>query len=423
MYEKWSQKKQCKDRAFLKISCMNPVFFLYLPKISASIMLQYDTKSINVMYVLGSVSKIGGVERVITDKMNYLANIGCKVTLVTYEQGTHPIIYPLHPRVRHIDVGVRFFQLYKCSYPKRFFENIKWRRTYYQRLQKIVDEVRPSVISTVTYELEYCDILPKLKTSAKFIIESHCAKSYTKDFTDGRTGLKSFFSKVRMYMQFRKIANYDILVALTQGDADDWRRIATRVEVIPNPVTLYPDTVKEYHHSRRIIAVGRLHRQKGFDMLIDAFSLVQKKCPQWSVSIFGGGEDEKVLKQRILDAKMQDCIFINSPTQDIYSEYQNSDFLVLSSRYEGFGLVLIEAMSCGIPCVAFDCPYGPKDVIEDGYNGLLVDNENVESLAEKILWMCNNPEKCEAMGVVARKSASLYKIEQIMPRWLELYSE
>lgn len=385
------------------------------------VMLQFETESVNVMYVLGSISKVGGVERVITDKMDYLASIGCKVTLVTYEQGSHPIVYPLHPRIRHIDVGVRFFQLYQYSYPKRFFKNIIWRRTYFQRLQKIVDEVQPSVISTVTYDLEICDLLPKLETSAKLIIESHCAKSYTKDFTDGRTGVKRLLTKARMYMQFLKIANYDVLVALTQGDADDWRRIAKRVVVIPNPVTIYPDTIRDYHQRRRIIAVGHLHHQKGFDNLIDAFSLVQEKCPQWRVDIFGGGEDEDALKQRILDKKMQNRIFINPPTLDIYREYMNSDYLVLSSRYEGFGLVLIEAMSCGIPCVAYDCEYGPRDIIVDGYNGLLVDNGNVAELAEKILQMCQSPDLCKSMGMAARKSASKYRKEVIMPRWLELY--
>ena len=110
-----------------------------------------EKNPLSVMYVLGSVSKAGGLERVITDKINCLIDMGCKVTSVTYEQGIHPIIFPLHPSVKKIDVGVRFFQLYKESYPRRFFKNIKWRRVYLQRLQKIVNEIQPDVSFECSY--------------------------------------------------------------------------------------------------------------------------------------------------------------------------------------------------------------------------------------------------------------------------------
>lgn len=382
-----------------------------------------EKKPLSVMYVLGSVSKVGGLERVITDKMNCLIDMGCKVTLVTYEQGTHPIIFPLYPSIKHIDVGVRFFQLYKESYPRRFFKNIKWRRVYLQRLQKIVNEIQPDVISTVTYDLEICDILPKLKTSAKFIIESHSAKKYTKDYRDGRSGIKLFLSNIRLHFLFHKIAKYDMLVSLTEGDATDWRRIAKRVAIIPNPITVYPEKVNVCKRNNRIIAVGRLHHQKGFDILVDAFSSIQEKCPQWQLCIYGDGEELNTLKQRIQNKSMQEYISISPPTQDIYSEYQKSDFLVMSSRYEGFGLVLVEAMACGIPCVSFDCPYGPSDIIEDGYNGLLAENGNVSDLAEKMLWMCTNTRKRQVMGDAARKSVYRYRKEQIMQKWLDLYTE
>ena len=380
--------------------------------------------AMKVMYVLGCISKQGGLERVLIDKMNYLVSMGCEVTLVTYEQGTHPFIYPLNPQVSHIDTGTRFFLLYKYSYLRRYFKSKRLKRLYRRKLQEIVDVNQPDVIITVTYDLENCDVITKLKSSAKMLIESHSAKSYTKDFTDNRNGLKLLFTNIRLKVQYTKISKFDVLVALTQGDAKAWSGTAKKTVVIPNFITSWP-TIFNNHSIvyKRIIAVGRLHRSKGFDMLIESFAMIANRCTEWYVDIFGGGDDKHILEKKIEEYGMQKRIFINPATPDIYSEYKKSDFLVLSSRYEGFGLVLIEAMSCGLPCVAFDCTYGPSDIIVDGFNGLLVKNGDVVDMSKKILWMCNNVDKHKAMGDAARQSSSNYRPEVIMPQWLKLLEE
>ena len=212
------------------------------------------------------------------------------------------------------------------------------------------------------------------------------------------------------------------MVALTDGDANDWRKYVSKVLVIPNPVTYYPQKIFQYNGKRkRIICVGRLHEQKGFDMLIDAFAQISNQCQDWTVDIFGDGSDKALLLSKIKHYCLEERVVINSPTSQIYDEYMRSDFLVLSSRYEGFPLVLNEAMSCGIPCVAFRCKYGPEDAIEDGVNGLLAENGNIDDLANKILWMIMHPEERLRMGIRARETSLNYDIQSIMNKWTDLF--
>jgi glycosyltransferase involved in cell wall biosynthesis len=219
-----------------------------------------------------------------------------------------------------------------------------------------------------------------------------------------------------------RVAKADLLVVLTKGDASDWRIYTKKILVIPNPVTNYPKSVLPHDGSgHRILCVGRLHEQKGFDLLIDAFAMIAHQCPEWKIDIFGEGSDKEFLEVKIRNVNLDSRIVINRPTDNIYNEYQHSEFFVLSSRYEGFALVMAEAMSCGIPCVAFKCKYGPEEVIDDGDNGVLVENGNVEELAQKILWMINHVEERLRMGENARVVMRQYELNSIMSNWLSLF--
>jgi glycosyltransferase involved in cell wall biosynthesis len=220
-----------------------------------------------------------------------------------------------------------------------------------------------------------------------------------------------------------KVAKAEQLVALTNADADDWRTYIPRVVVIPNPVTAYPETILPHDGSgHRILCVGRLESQKGFDMLIEAFALIANQCKDWFIDIYGDGTDKAMLTNMICRNNLVGRININAPIATIFDEYQRSEFFVLSSRFEGFGLVLIEAMSCGIPCVSFKCKYGPEDLIDDTVTGLLVDNGNVKELADKILWMINHKDERLLMGQKARQAAARFDKDAIMQKWHDLFS-
>jgi len=379
----------------------------------------------NIIYILKSFAQLAGTERVVADKINYLAKKGYNITLITYEQGAHPLAYPLHSTVRHIDLDTRFFTLYKYSLFTRLLHYCKLKRVFRKRLQKIVNEQKPDYIITTTYSLKVAKDILCVKGDAKTIMESHISHDSVirhydfKKYSTSRIIFK-FYDKCNT----QTIKAFDYFVSLTKEDASQWRTSGIKAKVIPNPVTEYPKAidVKKTCHNR-IIAVGRLNHQKGFNKLIDAFSLISDKHPQWRIDIFGQGELEGELNNQIVNNNLQDRIRIHQPTKDIYKEYLQSDFYVLSSNFEGFGLVLIEAMSCGLPVVSFDCPYGPNEIISDKKDGFLVQNGNINQLSEKMEWLMTHDIERTEMGIQARISAKRYEIGQIMSIWETLFKD
>ena len=368
----------------------------------------------------------GGTERVLSDKMNYFAEIGYSVSLITYIQGKHPLAFPLHENVKHYDLNTRFFELKKYGIIRRSYELMKMRRLFKQRLQELVERLNPDYMIATTYDLEIINLIGSIKTNANKFIESHIAfhkAQITENHKNGR--ITRLAAKIFNIYLLSKIKKFDRLISLTEGDAKMWQRYIRNVSVIPNPVTYYPESISEElsQKSTRIICVGRLTEQKGFDLLIEAFARISDKCPEWHIDIFGNGEDELYLRKMITDRHLDDRIKINKPTMNIYDEYQKSAFYVLSSRYEGYALVLNEAMSCGLPCVAFDCKYGPREAICHGKNGLLVEDGNTEQLGDAILWMIQHPAERHQMKTPARISSARYKKEIIMKKWIQLFEE
>lgn len=375
-----------------------------------------------IVFILRAMANVAGTERVMSDKINWLAERGHDVSLVTYEQGSHPLSFVLHPSVRIIDINTRFFMLSNISLYHRIWETWKLRKRFLNNLQDVVDSIRPDVIIVTTYSMNVISEILKIRTKANLIMESHVAWfSVSKEY-DYRSNL--IMSKIAHFYDkyiFSRVAFFDLLLVLTEGDKKDWSMFVHNVKAIPNPLTYYPDQIPSKSISHRIICVGRLNEQKGFDLLIDAFSLIASQCPEWHVDIFGHGEEESNLLNQINRKGLKHRVNILKPTSDIYVEFMQSDFFVLSSRYEGFGLVLIEAMSCGIPCVAFNCNYGPNEIIEDGINGLLVNNGDVNCLAEKMLWIITHESNRLEMGKNAHVSVSRYCKDRVMQQWEQAY--
>ncbi|MBR0047793.1 MAG: glycosyltransferase [Prevotella sp.] len=368
-----------------------------------------------LLYFTPLLNNVGGLERTLTDKANFIASDSNEVMIVTYEHDGEPA-YELKESVEHVDLACHFFTIYRYPFFRRFSEALRLKRLFHQKLKAVVNRFRPDVVVVTVPNTEnfICDVMKVVKP-VPVVIESHLAYGYSVI----RRGLAEKLLYL-VYNPQRAIRRSQLLVALTSGDADNWRRHGVRnIVKIPNPLTRYdmtPPAVEKV--PGRIICVGRLTRQKRYDRLIDAFALLADKYPQWHVDIFGQGEDLEELQQRILAKGVR--IRILKPTKDIYTEYWRSQFFVMSSDFEGFGLVIIEAMSCGLPIVSTNCPHGPEEIIADGETGLLA-NLDTSDLAEKIEWMITHESERQAMGASARRAAADYLCKDVAKRWEQAY--
>lgn len=370
-----------------------------------------------LLYFIPLLSTVGGQERTLIDKANYLVAKGHEVIFVTYEHDG-PIAYQMNSKIQHVDLQCHFFTLYKYPIYRRITEALKLKRDFCHEMQEILSVFSPDLIVVAIPNTEnfICELM-SLAKDIPVIIESHLAQGYE---VIKRGVTEKWFYYV--YNPLKAIKKARLLIALTKGDAKRWQKLhVEQIMVIPNPVTIYLDKLPQAEKQEgRIICVGRLTRQKRFDRLVNAFSLIAPKYPNWHVDIFGKGEEEQNLLQQINDLGLKKCVQILPPTSNIYSEYQRSQFFVMSSDFEGFGLVIVEAMACGIPVIATNCPFGPSEIIEDGVTGLL-SKMDTNDLAEKMEWMITHNEERKAMGVKAYTSAARFRKEIIIPEWEKAY--
>jgi len=188
------------------------------------------------------------------------------------------------------------------------------------------------------------------------------------------------------------------------------------LSVIPNAAIT--QTLPHKCGNHRVIAVGRLDYQKGFDRLLDAWALLPEELRKtWRLDIFGQGEWEQMLNEQIARLGIGGSAKINKPTNAIFEEYAASDFLVMTSHYEGFPMVMVEAMACGVPAVSFDFPCGPRDIIAPGLNGIITPEGDIPALAAEMQRLMEDPARLENMSAQARKISEAYSEDAVMARW------
>ena len=375
-----------------------------------------------IVYIHDNLAQVGGVERILADKMNYLSDVyGYDVFIITSSQGNKPFAFPLSSKVKHIDLAINIHHQYHYKYPKRLWIKYHKNKLLKNRLTEVINQINPDILICPTNFR--ADIVCQLKCNAYKIIESHCAKSYT-GLNDGikRNLIFDILHKLYMlYFTYIVKSKSNAIITLTHGDKKEWS-LSKKTFVIPNIVNKVPKEIS-CCCNKLVISVGRLTYQKGFERLITAWEMVNKKYPDWLLTIYGSGEDEETLRSQIKQAKLENIIHINPPTPEIYSKMQESSIFVFPSRYEGFGLVLIEAMINGVPCISFDCPYGPSDIINNGNDGFLIPNGNIQAMADKICYLIKNEEIRIKMGKKAHQSAMRYSPGNIMPLWDKLFNE
>lgn len=363
-----------------------------------------------IVYLYKSLAVWGGVERILVDKMNFLAHeYGEDVYIITSDQGSHKSPYTLDERVHVIDLDIRFHTRFRHNLLRRLFEYRRMSRLYHTRLRKQLMLIRPDIVITTTFQ----DIKPllKIKGNRPLVVESHL------NFLHPDSLLHRIQLRINNYWAGRAEA----IVTLTNGDAEDWKRVSSHVHVIPNMVHLNDTNLYSDCTAKRVLFVGRFEEQKNIGELINIWQLVHSKHPDWRLDLYGDGALWEKYKQEA-DA-LNINIEVHKPSSQIMDVYRRSSIFVIASLYEPFGLVIPEAMSCGLPIVSYDSPYGPANIISDGEDGFLIPMHHQQVFADRLCQLMGDEELRKEMGKRAIVSSQRFSADKIMPMWKELFEK
>ena len=365
-----------------------------------------------LIYCIASVYNPGGMERVLLNKLRWwLRRGGCELMVVTTDQQGRPPFYEFPPEVRMVDLGINYTEDNGRGALAHALAYFRKRHLHRKALSALLmREKADFVISLYPSESSF---IPDIKDGSRKILELHYSKQFRLQYN--RKGLMGLMDRIRTRMDERLVRRFDRFVVLTRQDAAMWGQLPN-LSVIPNAAITQDIPHKTGNH--RVIAVGRLDYQKGFDRLLDAWALLPEALrTTWRLDIFGQGEWEQMLNGQIARLGIQDSARINAPTNRIFEEYASSDFLVMTSHYEGFPMVMIEAMACGVPAVSFDFLCGPRDIIAPGLNGVIVPEGDIPALAAEMQRLMEDPARLENMSAQARKISEAYSEEAVMARW------
>ena len=259
----------------------------------------------------------------------------------------------------------------------------------------------------------------KIKDGSKKILEIHFSRF--KRLQYGRKGMWGFIDRLRSKVDLKVASSYDSFVVLTHEDKGYWGELPNMI-VIPNASTFSPTETSSLNQ-KQAIAVGRYSHQKGFDDLIRAWSIVVKYNAEWKLNIYGEGEQRDLLEDLIKRYQLTQNVFLKSSVKDIGKEYLSSSLLVMTSRYEGLPMVLLEAQSYGLPIVSYACKCGPRDIITDGKDGFLVPEGDIEQFAKDVVKLIDNQSLIRDFGEEALKNTQKYKEDNIMEKWTNLFQK
>lgn len=375
-----------------------------------------------ILYCIPLLYNSGGMERVLTQKVNWLAtHTTHEFTILTTEcvpEGTSTVHFSLDKRVRVEELNIDFNADYRKPLWSKWLNHQRRMKAYKRALQDYISTHKIDLcVSLGGKEIAFLYTLP-----CRTIAEMHFAKDQRRQLLMANHigWLWSWIGKVRTWQLVHAIKPLERLVVLTEYDKADWEKAGCRnVACIPNPCCLDGLEIPMESKKKIVLAVGRLHEQKGFDLLLQAWQPIEKTHSEWTLRIVGEGPKRAELENQIKYLHLQHVV-LSGRTNDVVNEYAQASLFVLSSRYEGLPLAMMEAMWSGVPCVAFDCPQGARALIETS-RGWLVPNGDVEALAQQIIYCFSHANEAQARAKEAQQFVQEHYSEaQIMPQWVQI---
>lgn len=372
-----------------------------------------------IVYVVGGLYAPTGMVVILSQKINYLAeHTDYDLYMILTESPEKPWCYKMNPKIKWVNFNINFDELDTMPLYKKIYSYFIKQRKYKKAFKEYLMLIRPDItVSALRREINF---IHNIKDGSKKIGEIHFSRMFYRNFNLKflPKSINSLLTNLWSQELIKNIKKLDRFVVLTKSDYERWPEIPNKI-VIPNFISNYPNLSSPLKE-KKVIAVGRYTWQKGFDLLIEAWIDVAESHPDWTLHIYGLGDKEnyqKLAREKGIENKVK-C---HSFAKDVYEKYRESSIFVLSSRYEGFGLVLAEAMATGLPSVAFNCPDGPSDIITNGVDGILVENGDTRKLAEGLMFLISHEKERVLYGQNARENMKRFNKDTIMQEWINLF--
>jgi len=357
----------------------------------------------NICFLINNMSNSGGTERVTSIISNELINYKYNVSILSVSDCQKPFF--------NVNDSIKIFSLYPNNIPLRKIFTNSFKTIWLLRNFVILNKIDTLIVVDSIFCLFTVPALAKLN------IKHICWEHFN---------FKVNFNTKLTYLARRWAARYcNYIVTLTKRDKYLWEEglkvVNAKIVPIANPVTYEINENMASMSHKRILAVGRLTYQKGFDLLLDAWADFCKKDSEWILRIIGQGKEESSLKLKAKNLKISDRIEFIKATKSIEYYYKTSSFFCMSSRFEGLPMVLLEAQAYGLPIISFDCDTGPSELIEHNINGYLVQPLNTKLLAKKLYEATRlSSYNYEQISDAAKNNSQYYKIEYIINLWIEI---
>ena len=360
-----------------------------------------------ILYITNQVCGPAGLERVLSIKTRYLIEeYGYDIHILTLNQGDTPLFYDFHPDIIYHDIAA-------IGNPITYFS------AYRKGLRNVVEMCQPDIISVCDDGIKGFFVPKWVSKPCPMIYERHVSQN-VEQTTDGQSFVSKFSFTLKKKVMHWGARQYDAFVVLTEDNTAEWD--LENIKVISNPLSFYPEDSSNLDR-KVVLAVGRQSFQKGYDRMLQSWKIVQDSHPDWQLHIYGKIDPELQLDAEAKRLGVETSVSFYPPVKNIQDKYQEASIYVMPSRFEGFGMVLIEAMSCGVPVISYDCPCGPADIITENEDGFLIPNGDIAAFAKAIDQLITDQSLRQSMGQKAKKNSKRYLPKHIVPQWHRLFQE